>query len=804
MAVVWGGHCAGALAVSRPLQRTHKEEARPAFVRIGADVRPADAAAVNPREDGGTTTNDATEETEVMTEVSGGPEGTTDMAGDPTDEVQAKMDLDAMGDELQPIFVAYQEASWLENTDDTPEHSNASIEAAANLSSAYAAHWSAVIDFYDYENFTDAELRWRFELQATPGTAALDTDDQKMLTSDVNTMTSFSLEKVCPYENQDCDAASEGYSMDELENVLATNRDNDALVYYWTQWRDIAGKPTKPYFIDYVGLMNKAAEDEKNGFDDAGEMWLQPYRAPGYTTDQFKVDVDDLWNDMKELYEKLHAYVRYRLRDYYDDSFGENSPIPAHLLGNMWGQSWENIYDLVAPFPDTPLIDITETLQNNTDVETMFEYAENFFTSIGLYEMTFDYWNKSMFVAPTDAVAVCHASAWDFLSVTEEGPIKNGDFRIKMCTDLTQEDFITIHHEMGHTEYQMAYSQLSDNDTTEPPLIFRDGANPGFHEAIGDTIALSVSTPSHLEALQDHINSNSSIRGSNIFDGWSTSLEAEADSTTSAPGGSTYERDINQLMRMALEKVAFIPYAYILDKFRWDVFAGGYGAEVYNYEWWKLRVSVQGLKPPVLREKDSDFDPGCKYHVASNVPYIRYFVATILQFQFHEHLCEVGGITANDTIPVYQCDIYNNTVSGEALKNLLRPGRSLPWTDQLANFMAPEPGNMTSAAIRRYFAPLEEFLDEQISLHGLKRGWDDDVDNYFVQHIPPTVPIIVGVVLCVMIVIVVVAYFVGKNRNEKKNAEANSSVNTAPEPKTGQDNEGLEMDEKKSTSSNDS
>ncbi|KAF2367890.1 Peptidase M2 peptidyl-dipeptidase A, partial [Trinorchestia longiramus] len=239
----------------------------------------------------------------------------------------------------------------------------------------------------------------------------------------------------------------------------------------------------------------------------------------------------------------------------------------------MWGQSWENIYDLVAPFDNAKLIDLSPTLEDNIDnVTEMFRYAENFFTSLDLYKMTDDFWDKSMFVEPENATAVCHASAWDFLSVNEAGPIKEGDFRIKMCTDRNQEDFITIHHEMGHIEYQMAYSQVSEDDPTLRPLIFRDGANPG------DTIALSVSTASHLEGLQNDIIARQPM-----------SSVQKTDSTTEVPEVDPYERDINQLMRTALEKIAFIPYAYILDKFRWDVFAGEYGADEYNYQWWKLR-----------------------------------------------------------------------------------------------------------------------------------------------------------------------------------------------------------------------
>ena len=335
-------------------------------------------------------------------------------------------------------------------------------------------------------------------------------------------------------------------------------------------------------------------------------MWLNPYAtSQNYSTDDFKIDIEDLWEKIRPLYLNLHAYVRWRLRNSepFKASFGKEQPIPAHMLGNMWAQSWENIYDLVIPYEDegAELIDISDALETNiTDVHDMFRYAENFFTSIGLFNMTQNFIDHTMYEQPENASANCHASAWDFYSV--DNPQYEGDYRIKMCTNLNQEDFIVIHHEMGHIQYFMSYSINSSTENIHP-LIYRDGANPGFHEAIGDTIALSVSTATHLEWLYENI----------------TGIEAQGKNLTE---DLIMKRNINQLMKTALEKVAFIPYAYILDKYRWDIFAGE--DTNLNYNWWKLRVEEQGIKPPTLREKSTDFDAGCKYHVAAGIPYIRW------------------------------------------------------------------------------------------------------------------------------------------------------------------------------------
>jgi peptidyl-dipeptidase A len=358
----------------------------------------------------------------------------------------------------------------------------------------------------------------------------------------------------------------------------------------------------RPDFARFVTLSNKGAREM--GFADTGAMWRAKYDMP---PDAFAKELDRLWEQVRPLYVSLHAYVRSKLREKYGDVVPASGPIPAHLLGNMWAQEWENIYPLVAPENADPGYDLTQILKTrNTDWKQMVKYGESFFTSLGFSPLPQTFWTRSLFTRPRDREVVCHASAWDVDAVD--------DVRLKMCIDITGEDFATVHHELGHNFYQIAYNRQ--------PYLFRDSANNGFHEALGDTIALSV-TPEYLVKLG--------------------LLEKAPDAS----------KDIGLLMHRALEKVAFLPFGLMIDQWRWKVFSGQIPPEKYNQAWWDLRRKYQGVAPPVGRS-EADFDPGAKYHVPANVPYTRYFLADILQFQFHRALTQVAGCSG----PLNRCSIY--------------------------------------------------------------------------------------------------------------------------------------------------
>jgi peptidyl-dipeptidase A len=417
------------------------------------------------------------------------------------------------------------------------------------------------------------------------------------------------------------------------------------LLDVWRGWHAIA-PPIRPLFRRYVELGNKGAREL--GFRDTGAMWRSKYDMP---PDDFAAETDRLWNQVRPLYLSLHAYVRRRLHEKYGDVQPATGPIRADLLGDMWAQEWDNIYPLVAPKDADPGYDLTAILKaKHTQPLDIVRYGEHFFTSLGFAPLPKTFWERSLFVKPRDREVVCHASAWDVDQAD--------DVRIKTCIEITAEDFSTIHHELGHNFYQRAYDQQ--------PFLFRDSANDGFHEAIGDTIALSV-TPEYLQKIG--------------------LLESVPDSS----------KDLGLLLHKALEKIAFLPFALMIDKWRWQVFSGEIPPEKYNEAWWQLRLKYQGVAPPVERT-EADFDPGAKYHVPANMPYARYFLADILQFQFHRALAQVAG---------------------DRLNAMLAMGLSEPWPRALEALTGQK--EMDATAILDYFAPLKRWLDEQNS--GKPVGW---------------------------------------------------------------------------------
>jgi len=462
--------------------------------------------------------------------------------------------------------------------------------------------------------------------------------------------------KYCPAGPESCKP------LGDLEKILAGVRDARQLQDVWTGWHAIS-RPMRNDFTRYVALANKGAKEL--GFADNGAMWRSQYDMP---PDDFARELDRLWDQVRPLYLSLHAYVRTRLRQKYGDVVPASGPIPAHLLGNMWAQDWSNIYPLVAPPDGDPGYDVTELLKRqNADRKKMVKYGETFFTSLGFQPLPDTFWERSMFVKPRDREVVCHASAWDVDAAD--------DLRLKMCIDLTGEDFLVIHHELGHNFYQRAYNR-------QPPS-FRGSANDGFHEAVGDTIALSI-TPEYLVKI-------------GLLD--------------RAPDTS---KDIGLLLQKALEKVAFLPFGLVIDQWRWKVFSGQITPANYNEAWWQLRLKYQGIAPPVSRT-ESDFDPGAKYHVAGNVPYMRYFLADILQFQFHRALAQTAGCTG----PLNRCSIYASQEAGRKLNAMLEMGQSRPWPEALEKISGQR--QMDATAIRDYFAPLQKWLDQRNQ--GQPMGW---------------------------------------------------------------------------------
>jgi peptidyl-dipeptidase A len=444
-------------------------------------------------------------------------------------------------------------------------------------------------------------------------------------------------------------------SLGELETILASSRNPEELKKAWLGWHKISPQYRKDY-ARFVVLGNKGASEM--GFKDLGAMWRANYDME---PNAFASEMERLWQQVKPLYDSLHTYVRLKLRGKYGAAVvPANGPIPAHLLGNMWSQQWGNIYDIVKPETNAATYDLTKILSaRKTDARQMVKYGETFFSSLGFDPLPDTFWNRSLFLKPQDRDVVCHASAWDIDS--------QQDVRLKMCIKINEEDFTTVHHELGHNFYQLAYAP-------QPPL-YQNSANDGFHEAIGDTIALSV-TPEYLKKI-----------------GLIDKVPDE-------------KADIGLLMRLALDKVAFLPFGYLVDQWRWKVFSGEVGSENYNKAWWELREKYQGISRPATLS-EADFDAGAKYHVPANVPYARYFLAAILQFQFHRALCREAGYQG----PLNRCSVYGNKQVGEKLKKMLALGQSRPWPEALKALTGEE--KMDATAIIDYFKPLKNWLDEQ-------------------------------------------------------------------------------------------
>jgi peptidyl-dipeptidase A len=457
--------------------------------------------------------------------------------------------------------------------------------------------------------------------------------------------------------------STEPMDLQGLSRILAEVRDPARLEDAWTGWHRV-GRAIRDPFVRYVELANRGSREL--GFDDLGVMWRSKYDM---SPDEFSAEVERLWRQVRPLYESLHAYTRMRLRAVYGaDQVAERGPIPAHLLGNMWAQSWEWIFPLVAPPETDPGFDLTKILvARNTSPTEMVRYAERFFVSLGLDPLPPTFWERSMLVRPRDREVICHASAWDIDYVD--------DLRIKMCIEITGEDFQTIHHELGHNYYQRAYAGQR--------FLFRESAHDGFHEAVGDTIGLSV-TPEYLQRM--------------------ALLETVPEA----------DRDIGLLLQRALEKVAFLPFGLKVDRWRWDVFCGKILPADYNRTWWEMTEQYQGVRAPAPRG-DSEFDPGAKYHVPANVPYMRYFLAHILQFQFHRALARTMGHTG----PLHRASIYGSKEAGRRLRAMLEMGARQEWPDALEAVTGER--RMDGQGLLDYFAPLQRWLDDQV--RAAPKGW---------------------------------------------------------------------------------
>jgi peptidyl-dipeptidase A len=552
---------------------------------------------------------------------------------------------------LLELNIKYSRADWVKSTFITDDTEALSAEANKQVIEATTelAEQSRRFDGLDLPYDTARKIKL-LKLALTLPAPSNPTEREELTKIAASLEGDYGKGKYCPDGDK-----GKCLSLSEMEVILANSRDPEELKRIWLGWHQVS-PPYRKTYQRFVELSNKGAREM--GFKDTGAMWREKYDMD---PDAFAAEMERLWQQVKPLYDSLYTYTRKKLiAKYGDQVVPREGPIPAHLFGNMWAQQWNNIYPLLAPAVGDRGYDLTEILKTrNTDAKQMVRYGEGFFTSVGFEQLPGTFWDRSLFVKPMDREVVCHASAWD---VDYEK-----DVRLKMCIQIREEDFTVVHHELGHNYYQMAYASQ--------PFLYRDSANDAFHEAIGDTIALSV-TPPYLKQI-------------GLID--------------KVPDQSA---DIGFLLQRSLEKVAFLPFGYLVDQWRWKVFSGEVGPGDYNSAWWALREKYQGVSPPALRT-EQDFDAGAKYHVPANTPYARYFLAAILQFQFHRALCHEAGFTG----PLYQCSIYGNKKAGEKLKQMLAMGLSKPWPEALKAMTGED--KMDATAIIDYFAPLKVWLDEE-------------------------------------------------------------------------------------------
>ena len=569
---------------------------------------------------------------------------------------------------LNDLSVKASRASWVQSnfiTDDTEIMSADANEALIGATTELAKQATR----YDHLKLSDELSRKMLLLKLSAAVPAPAPSDPKELAELARIGTSLEADygkgQYCPKTGKH---AGQCLEIGEIEKIMATSTDPDELKDLWVGWRTV-GPPMRDRYTRWVELGNKGAKEM--GFSDLGAMWRAGYDM---TPEQFSAEVERLWQQVKPLYESLHAYVRTRLVEKYGPTAVDaNGMIRADLLGNPWAQEWGNIFPLVAPAQQKQPYDVTDLLKaKNVDAIGMVKYGEGFFTSLGFAPLPKTFWERSLFVKPRDRNVVCHASAWDIDNFD--------DVRLKMCIQIRGEDFVTVHHELGHNMYQRAYEHQ--------PFLFKNGANDGFHEAIGDSIALAI-TPEYLNKV---------------------GLLATVPQSD----------DTGYLLHMALDKVAFLPFGLLIDQWRWKVFSGEIKPADYNAAWWQMREQYQGIFPPVERS-EADFDPGAKYHVPANVPYTRYFLARILQFQFYRAMCREAGFTG----PLYRCSFYGNKAAGAKLNAMLEMGQSKPWPDAL--YVLTGERQMDAGAMMEYFAPLKQWLDEQNK--GKQVGWKAPQNN---------------------------------------------------------------------------
>lgn len=561
-------------------------------------------------------------------------------------------------------------ADWVANTNVTDDNMQKKNEILAQNAAFNKALAEELLEL-GYQHLEDDNIHRQVKILTRLGFDVLPKEEHLELHSAISAMQkNYATLKVCSFKDKDdCSLTLEP----NIQERLKDSRDPEELAYYWKTFYDKAGTPMRENFKKYVDLSRKAAK--LNGFNSYAEDWVEKY-----DDQNFEDNLDRVYELILPFYKELHGYVRYKLREHYGNKVvPERGNIPMHLLGNMWGQSWEEVVELFSPYPEKPYVDVTtEMVKQGLTPMKIFQLGDEFFQSLNMTKLPEIFWKESVLEKPTDREVVCHASAWDLY--------EPNDVRIKQCTEVTTRYLYIAHHELGHIQYYLQYQHQ--------PTPFRQAPNPGFHEAVGDVIALSVATPKHLAKI-----------------GLIKSGELDEKSR------------INELFKNAVKKVVFLPFAYTMDKYRYAVFRGELNETNWNCGFWRMRSQHGGIEPAVERSED-DFDPPAKYHVSADVEYLRYFAAHIFQFQFHKAMCIKAGefVEGDPKLALDQCDVHGSAEAGNAFKEMLQSGALKHWKDCLEGFTGKR--EMDPTAMLEYFAPLRAWLKTEIERLNIPLDWE--------------------------------------------------------------------------------
>lgn len=362
--------------------------------------------------------------------------------------------------------------------------------------------------------------------------------------------------------------------------------------------------------------MNTGARND--GFDNIGDVWKRDMELG----EDVEALMKRLMGEIQPMYNLLHAFTRSVLQKKGLLSHGQS--LPAHILG--WNSNWFDLFkDIVEPeiFRESPW-NMDEALKaSGWGTKEVLQRIEDFYTSVGLGRMTNTFWNKSKI--GNSVLASCHGTAADMFS--------RDDFRMIVCGAKSWYDFYVIVHEMGHVEqYMLAKDQLA---------VFRAG-NSVVQETVGDSIFLAMMTPMHLNRLRLIDDAKLYPSDRNDF-------------------------DLHQLMTIAYMKLPEIPFGFVFEKLRYDLFAERVSIEHSNDYFWELTRKFQHIEPPnVDINRHRLFDVASRFHLAANVPYARYFFANILQYQQTVY----GKLNTNQSLPLplHKCDLYGSKRAGNLLK----------------------------------------------------------------------------------------------------------------------------------------